>query len=140
MTVQMRTTFNIGASQKDYRYELHIFFDAKVKQRDDTNDKDVFPGTALDITISASQAGNRQYKLHDEGMTVEVRKARRSKNGGTSWQKFKRKIEDAILRTHDDNCVDMMFVSSPPEVLGTLAPPLYCLGRCENPPVVNTGL
>lgn len=39
-----------------------------------------------------------------------------------------------------ENCVDMMFVDRPPPALGGMQPPLYCLGRCQSPLIVNTGI
>jgi hypothetical protein len=38
-----------------------------------------------------------------------------------------------------ENCIDMLFVSYPPPNKGTLEPPLYCLGRCDTPQLINTG-
>ncbi len=40
-----------------------------------------------------------------------------------------------------DSCVDMLFVNQPPASFpDNFKPPMYCLGRCENPAIINTGL
>ena len=48
----------------------------------------------------------------------------------------------------ENSCIDMMFVrftrpdpSDPPIPINMnelTAPPFYCLGRCEDPPIINT--
>lgn len=47
-----------------------------------------------------------------------------------------------IFEREKYDCIDMLFVSAPrqPEKLDGLSPPLYCLGRCAKPMLINTGL
>lgn len=43
------------------------------------------------------------------------------------------------LFTHSDEaCIDMMFVDEPPASLVYNERVVYCLGRCKNPPILNT--
>lgn len=43
-----------------------------------------------------------------------------------------------LFSENNDACVDMMFVNRPPEMLGGGERVVYCLGRCESPPILNT--
>lgn len=47
-----------------------------------------------------------------------------------------------IFEKNAYDCFDMLFKNAPlkEEKLEGLGPPLYCLGRCENPMLINTGL
>lgn len=45
----------------------------------------------------------------------------------------------AIFTPGEDDCVDMMFDTDPPPTFASLGTDFaYCLGRCQDPPVVNT--
>ncbi|MEM1297729.1 MAG: hypothetical protein AAGH68_00520 [Pseudomonadota bacterium] len=45
----------------------------------------------------------------------------------------------AIFTPGEDDCVDMMFDRDPPPTFASLGTDFaYCLGRCQDPPVVNT--
>jgi hypothetical protein len=82
------------------------------------------------------------YKLWATGTDIEIdevaRKAGNSPNFVTlpSSNPNYAKLYEEI----DDNCIDMLFVAYPPATLGSLGPPFYCLGRCQDPLIINTGM
>ncbi len=43
-----------------------------------------------------------------------------------------------LFAENDGACVDMMFAERPPATLSTTERVVYCLGRCDNPPILNT--
>ena len=46
-----------------------------------------------------------------------------------------------LFQTTPYSCIDMMFVDSPPAIFADLeGPPMYCLGRCDQPLIINTGM
>ena len=65
------------------------------------------------------------------------------KTGGGPLKKFQ-----GMYDVDQDSCIDLMFVpykrnppSDPPIPINMSelsAPPFYCLGRCKNPPIINT--
>jgi hypothetical protein len=45
-----------------------------------------------------------------------------------------------LFETDANSCIDMMFVGTPPATTQDLeGPPMYCLGRCSDPMIINTG-
>jgi hypothetical protein len=85
--------------------------------------------------IAAIWARDLKYKLHARGPGIVVRHV------------YRKIDEDPIARlpstdpryaSTDASCIDLLFNPYPPE---TELPPQigYCLGRCEHPPIVNTG-
>lgn len=147
VAVHMQIKYLKGGRAHEFAYRLHIFFKSRAPKKRTTSadaghdPNDIFPDT-VQIKVTEAMAGPRQYKLWDRGQSVQVgyavRQLFRGKRGEKKkWGRFPRR--SPIYETSDDNCIDMMFVPNPPEVLGTLAPPGYCLGRCASPPVINTG-
>ena len=91
--------------------------------------------------LMADQGGvSRQYKLWDHikavNSSLRVRLAK-WKNHGGNWGPLSAASHPAY-ELGDVGCFDMMFVAPPPMWLN-INPPLYCLGRCGTPPLINTG-
>lgn len=101
----------------------------------------VFPGT---IPINAAKAQNLYYKLWAKGTAIKVQSVERDMNvmnGVPNWQPMPESNPHfaPLYEPSDDACIDMMFALPPPEVLPAgIAPPLYCLGRCDQPLIINT--
>jgi hypothetical protein len=142
----VRTTWehNITGRQTitENETEYHVFGNFQVAVRDDSDPSNVFP-TAIGMKISSAVADSggvsRRYKLWDNqtatSSTLRVRLARK-KNPGGVWVDLPE--PNPVYEVGPNDCVDMMFVDQPPEFL-TFPPPFYCLGRCANPPLINTG-
>ncbi len=44
-----------------------------------------------------------------------------------------------LFQPNEHACLDMMFNGAPPtNIDGLSGPPQYCLGRCDEPPIINT--
>jgi hypothetical protein len=107
------------------------------------NPTDPFPGT-LQFTPEMVNRINflgMKYKLWAKGTDIKIDEvARKAGNSPNFIVLPKNNPEFAKLYAEiGDNCIDMMFVNRPPQALNGLAPPLYCLGRCASPLIVNTG-
>ncbi|GLS33032.1 hypothetical protein SAMN04488498_1665 [Mesorhizobium albiziae] len=137
-------TVDVDRSRYEVEIGDHVF---NVILKDTTNSAHVFPGS--DIQVSAAMAANFNYKLwakgnqitvvrlwldHDDDGVFEPNERVTTSNHG-DWRDSYRHI----LLADVDSCIDMMFVHHPPETLPPgAAPPFYCLGRCEKPPLINT--
>lgn len=107
---------------------------------------DPFPGT-LPFTpemIQRVQSLGFIHKLWAKGTKIKIDKVYHNPNANNpnNWKlldKSKAKFEK-LYESTDDNCIDMMFVDYPPDRLNGMGPPMYCLGRCGNPMLVNTGM
>ena len=136
LRVLMTTTATHGGRVTTVEYRWTVFASFQVAPRDNTDMDDVFP-TANTIPITAAMAGAFNNKLWAKGTTIEVTRVefRRNQNGG-----FKLLPSGhPLYRTTVESCIDMMFVGTPPTTLPVgAAPPGYCLGRCNSPPIINT--
>ncbi len=101
---------------------------------------DPFPGT-LDFApamLNRINALGFEYKLWAKGPAIDIVEIAFKPHGDATYTPVSR--GDPRYDRTDSNCIDMLFVNFPPPTLGTLQPPLYCLGRCDNPMLINTGL
>lgn len=107
------------------------------------NPSDPFPGT-MPFTaemLALIQARGYQWKLWASGTDIKIvdvqikRGASQQFTTLSNMPKYTR-----LFNEISDNCIDMMFIAQPPATLPDhLDPPFYCLGRCANPLIVNTG-
>ena len=116
-------------------YRWTVSGDFQVAPRDNSDPDDVFP-TANAVPISAAMAGSFDRKLWSKGAMFRVTRVDRKIGNGA----FVTLPEShPLYGTTAESCIDMMFVGEPPETLPPgAAPPFYCLGRCDNPPLINT--
>jgi len=131
-----------------YRYEVEIGNDTfKVIPKDLTASTDVFPGT--DLQINAVMAAGFNYKLWAKGSQIRIVRLWIDNNSNGYFEPNERVTTDVhgdwrdgyrqLLQVDPNACIDMMFAHYPPETLPPGAgPPFYCLGRCANPPLINT--
>ena len=84
-----------------------------------------------------------QYKLWASGTKIKVNKVWFKPNAkNPNWRELK-KTNPKFAKLYEpdaNNCIDMLFVDRPPASLDGMGPPFYCLGRCANPLIVNTGM
>jgi hypothetical protein len=131
-----------------FRYEVGIgdnVFQVLGKNTADPNN--VFPGG--DIPVNAQTAAPFNYKLWAKGVLIKVERLWVDHDDDGFFEPNER----VMMRDHGDwrdnyrhlllpdseACIDMMFLFYPPETLPPgAAPPYYCLGRCKNPPLINT--
>ena len=109
-----------------------------------TDPNDPFPGT-LQFTPEMVNRINFlgfMFKLWVKGTDIKIDEvARKAGNSSHFVVLPKSNPEFAKLYAEiGENCIDMMFVDRPPSTLGGMQPPLYCLGRCQSPLIVNTGV
>ncbi len=127
---------------------------AYVDQKNPGDPENVFKkaAKATGLKVTAATANGFEFKLYAAGKNIEVInywEAKASKKqGNPKWKKYvkgqtgiPRRIREYFKIDHDA-CVDMMFPMGlgVPETLpsGSAAGVHYCLGRCKNPPIVNT--
>ncbi len=111
-----------------------------VIEKDDSDPNDPFPGT-LEFSpeiLNRVDALGFEYKLWAKGTSIIIEDIAFKGDGDPTYVSLP--TSDPRYDRTDSNCIDMMFVNFPPPTLGTLQPPLYCLGRCDNPMLINTGL
>ncbi len=101
---------------------------------------DPFPGT-LDFDeamLDRIELLGFEYKLWAKGTAIAIDLIEFKGEGDPNYVAVP--ASDSRYRRTAENCIDMLFVNRPPAILGELRPPLYCLGRCENPMLINTGI
>ncbi len=99
-----------------------------------------FPDTLefSDEMLNRIDALGFEYKLWATGTPINIVDVAFKPHGAASYTSLP--TSDSRYDRVDTNCIDMLFVNFPPPVLGTLQPPLYCLGRCQDPMLINTGV
>jgi hypothetical protein len=131
-----------------FRYEVAIGANVfQVLGKNATDPNNVFPGS--DIPVNAQTAAPFNYKLWAKGVLIKVERLWVDHDDDGFFEPNER----VMMRDHGDwrdnyrnlllpdpeACIDMMFLHYPPETLPPgAAPPFYCLGRCKNPPLINT--
>lgn len=111
-----------------------------VVDRDDSAPDGPFPGT---IPFSQAmkdrvQSLGFQYKLWAVGTIIDIKDVWHKAPGSATFVRLA--DSDSKYDQTAENCIDMLFVNFPADQLGILKPPLYCLGRCKSPELVNTGV
>lgn len=111
-----------------------------VVPKSNRNPRDPFPNTMIFDRAMLNRVNflGFQYKLWAEGTIIDIVDVELKAHGTPDFVRLN--DSDWRYRRTRENCIDMLFVSYPPPNKGTLEPPLYCLGRCETPQLVNTGL
>lgn len=138
LRVRMTTTAErANGNDVTVAYRWTVFGNFQVAQRDNNDAMDVFPTADMGLLkISAVMAGDYDRKLWASGAMIRVTKVER-KNGNGPFVPLP--LSNPLYQTTAESCIDMMFVGDPPVTLPPdAAPPFYCLGRCDNPPLINT--
>jgi hypothetical protein len=91
------------------------------------------PGHA--IASIWSPVRDLKYKLHAKGMGIIVRHIYRKVDGGA--MELLPSTDHRYTQT-DESCIDLLFNPYPPE-RELPSQNGYCLGRCEDPAIINTG-
>ncbi|MBC8242056.1 MAG: hypothetical protein ISR50_12810 [Alphaproteobacteria bacterium] len=108
---------------------------------------DYFPGTLNFSQAMKDRIDQKKFthKLWAHGTDIRIRNVEIRR--GAIWRPINRTPTPPYAKyatLYDeipDNCIDMLFVGQPPRFLNNLTePPIYCLGRCAHPLIINTGL
>ena len=147
LRVLMETTswHTTGSAIRTIAYRWTISGSFNVAGRTPSGDpafdpNDVFPDSdTVPIPVAMAEDENGepfQYKLWAKGNMIQHIKVEKRKPNGT-FQPVQ--PSDGLHQVTDQSCIDMMFKDYPPQTLSPdAAPPFYCLGRCEDPPIINT--
>ena len=149
----MTKTASVGANDGDTLYQNYQIKIGDCAWDQRSNDpSNIFPAAAAatKLVIPATQANEDfDFKLYAKGDQIEVLTYWTS-TYGTNWAKYNASSTQPpgihnIFKIDPDACVDMMFVKKPPVVDGAFRLPTdwrgglnYCLGRCAQPPIINT--
>lgn len=122
-----------------YRWTIEVGaggFRVVPKSHADPNDP--FPGTMefSPAMLNRIEFLGFRYKLWAEGTIIDIVNVEHKADGSPDFVALPR--SDWRYDRTAENCIDMLFVNYPAAMLGTLKPPLYCLGRCKTPQLVNT--
>ena len=118
-----------------------------VEEKDLTYTNNVFPDFAREagLSVNSEMASGFNFKLWASGASISVDKAWIFNQATNDFEAIDPVNNPgdakyaAIFDPDPDACIDMMFVGDPPAALtSTDRPPYYCLGRCANPPIINT--
>lgn len=147
-TTSWHTDVSHAARTIAYRWTIHGKFSVaeRVLPEDDGsyNSMDVFNTGSETVAISESAAQDSagdpfMFKLYAKGgdtttahYITAIKVEKRTPSGIF--------VPAPSLQTvTDESCIDMLFKEDPPQTLSPdAAPHFYCLGRCENPPIINT--
>lgn len=150
--VTMYTRTTLGASDQRrttaLRYKVEVTGGFHVDEKDVDTPGNVFGDFASNggFAVSSLTASGFNWKLWAVGETIQVTELYRNNNVEANPNNFV-KIQpnnpqyEHIFALDPSACIDMMFadVAGVPQTLPpNAAPPYYCLGRCANPPIINT--
>lgn len=152
LCVYMETTVERpGGGDPAVRYQyFHIEVEDNIGIDDGTGGtpSNGWPAAAASTGLTVPQKAGFNYKLYAWGDKIRVKtywEARRLENGAPKWNKFdapppRRPRINAFFEPDPDACVDMLFELAVPDTMpvGYSGGVDYCLGRCRNPPIVNT--
>jgi hypothetical protein len=149
LAVDVRTQFFASAEDRDsgkppigaelLHWDIDVDGAYVVHEREGPRD-DPFP--QVDLTLPGYAIASiwdpirdLKYKLHAKGTGIVIRHVYRKVEGGTLELL---PPEDPRYGPTDESCIDTLFNPYPPE---TELPPQrgFCLGRCAQPFIVNTG-
>ncbi len=126
-----------------YHWDIEIQPGTFEVQPHSGNDLDPFPGTAkypvpiqfTKATLKDIKKRGLKYKLFAKGEEIVVRHIYQVFDDGS----IERLPDtDPWYQSTEESCIDIMFDRFPPAI--DLPPQRgYCLGRCDQPQVVNTG-
>ena len=123
-----------------YRWTVSVEKDGfTVVPKSNVDPDDPFPGTLEfdQAVLDRIELLGFEYKLWAKGTAIVIELIEFKEEGESDYSDVP--TSDPRYRRTPENCIDMLFVNFPPAMLGELKPPLYCLGRCENPMLINTG-
>lgn len=151
LCVTVFTTKNLGASgqTRTFAERFLVLVDAggfHVESKDPNDPNTAFPDftDASGMAIPQGMAASFDTKLWASGTSIHVVKLWRDRNYDPSDPKFQEvnlnaKPNRSLKAPNIHACIDMMFVGPPPpDYAGLQGPPQYCLGRCDDPPIINT--
>ena len=145
--LRVRMTYSVERENGEgltFAYRWTVFVRDLLDEPRTGSGSNVFPG-AMTLPISAAMAGTYDHKLWaintvDDPDNIRVTRVE-LKTGGGPFRLLRQNVpaNRPLYEPTVDSCIDMMFEGEPPETLPSgAAPPFYCLGRCDDPPIINT--
>ena len=142
-----------GASQPTmhvtaYRWAVAVTAGTYSVRTNSGDRNDPFPGTIpfAGGALDKIEASGFNKKLWAEGTGIVIVSVEVDNDYDPANPQFQlldpTKNKNKNLYTTDSgSCIDMLFVGEPPATFAELeGPPTYCLGRCQQPLLVNTGI
>jgi len=128
-----------------YRWQVRVDAGGFTVVPKGTDPANPFPGTLpfSPEMIQRIDSYGFTHKLWAKGTAIHVERVWYKAPNSTSFDEvFATQPKYAkLFLTDAQSCIDMLFVGEPPETYAELkGPPVYCLGRCDQPFIVNTGL
>ena len=104
-----------------------------------------FPGTLQFTPVMKARINDLgfMYKLWAKGTDIKIDEVAKKAGNSNNFVVLQAAapVNAKLYFEIDENCIDMLFVDRPPATLEDgMQPPLYCLGRCESPMIINTGV
>ncbi len=127
-----------------YRWKIRVINNGFRIVPKGTDPNDPFPRT-LQFTREMVNRINFlgfMFKLWVKGTDIKIDEVARKAGSSSNFVVLQKSNPNfaKLYAEIGENCIDMMFVDRPPPNLGGMQPPLYCLGRCQSPLIVNTGI
>ncbi len=141
-TTAVTTVGGVEVERKHYVYEIDIHPNGYQVVDHSGNDNDPFPGTLVFDQAMLDRVKDKGFnkKLYvDRGGKIKIKSVTISVNNGPPNPV---PPGDPLLRSHPDDCIDIMFYvpagGSIPTNYAQLQQHSYCLGRCRRPAIINT--
>ena len=127
-----------------YRWKIRVINNGFRIVPKGTDPNDPFPGT-LAFTpemVSRIDILGFMFKLWAKGTDIKIDEVARKAGNSPNFTVLPESNPNhaKLYAEIGENCIDMLFVDEPPPTLEGMGPPLYCLGRCQSPLIVNTGI
>lgn len=97
------------------------------------------PGSDPTSGCDANTTAAEQQAIADEGY-IGIDTIYLDTTGSGTWTLVNRADQPHLFETGAESCVDMFFPTTVPITLDPNDDPGYCLGRCDDPAIINTGM
>jgi hypothetical protein len=138
---------NPAPKTEAYKWKILVINDGFKVATHSGDDDNPFPGTGLtfseEMTDRIKSLGftRKLWAKGDKIIIDEIRHKRWNSAAFSSPLDSSDPKYARLFEIDSESCIDMLFVGDPPATFaGLQGPPTYCLGRCANPPIINTGI
>ena len=137
----------MGAAQTQtdaYRWKISVINDGFSIVEKGSDPDNPFPGTLEFTPVMKARINDLgfMHKLWAKGTDIKIDEVAKKAGNSNNFVVLQESVpaNAKLYAEIDENCIDMLFVDRPPATLEGMQPPLYCLGRCGSPLIVNTGV